>query len=944
MSLIQPSLYLLVGFSTYAALHHLLNLRAPGDRLLHTYMVTLCASAALFAVTQAQLIQATDRDTFVLALRWNLMLAALIYTLVPWFIAEFTGWRPRALLWGFTVLFAGLGVSNLVLPFSMQYLRIDALVTAPLPWGESWTRVVGQINPWFSLATLGLLGVTLYALAALWRLRGAANTRWALGGLLAFMAATMQGVLARQGVLDFMPLGVYGMLVMVLGLSAAIQSRWRQTQRNNQTVLDQVPALIYLRDARGLFLLANERYAVLNGSTVDELPGRTLHDLWQGAVAEDLLAKDRAVIASGTTLTFEEVLRHREEDRTYLTHRFPLRGSDGSVVAVGGISTDITDRKRMENVLRDLALGPATGEGHVHLNHLVEQLARLFRADHAFIARVDRHPTPTAHTLALYSRGAIAPNFSYPLADTPCADVMDSGTCVHDGHVQSLFPQDSLLREMGIDSYIGTSLTDAQGEVMGLMVVLHRERMAPPRLAMDILEILAARTGADMRREQAERRLRRLAHEDYLTGLSSRSRLHEHLQQALASARAHQGHGAVLMLDLDHFKTINDALGHDMGDQVLCEVGRRLSRLAGEGALVARLDGDGFVMVLPPRPGVTAEQAQEHAHARATAALADLARPVHCGPQVLNVAASVGLAVFPDGDTSERDVLRRADMALHRAKRNGRKGVQAYQADMLASAQERLQIEKGLHEALERDQFHLVFQPQVDGHGRQLGLEALLRWRHPRLGVVPPDRFIRVAEETGLIQPIGQWVLRQALKQVAVWRDAGVAYGHRVSVNVSAWQFARDDFVDLVQQALGASGVPATSLTLELTESALLYDVRAAIEKLARLRAIGLQIALDDFGTGYSSLAYLRDLPLDELKIDKSFVHELDRGRQHPLIGAMVAIGRQMDLRVIAEGVETEEQFHALVDLGCSGFQGYRFSPPLPESELLPWLRSRASA
>lgn len=944
MSLIQPSLYLLVGFCAYAAVHHALNLRTAGHRTLHLFMVALCTCASLFAVTQSFVVQATDLATFVTALRWNLVLAAMTYTLLPWLIADFTGWRPRWLLWAFTVLFAGLGVSNLFLPYSAQYTRIDGLTQSLLPWGEPWTRVAGVVSPWFSLATIGLLGVIGYALVALWRKRASKDMRWALGGLLVFMFATLQGALSRQGVVDFMPLGVYGLLVMVLGMSAAIQSRWRQTQRNNQAVLDHVPALIYLRDVQGHFLLANERYAHLNSVSPGALPGQDLHGLWNASTADELLAKDRAVIASGTTLTFEEVLRHRDQDRTYLTQRFPLHGTDGEVVAVGGVSTDITDRKRMEDVLRDIALGTSAGDGPSHLNHLVEQLTRLFRADHAFIARVERSPVPTAHTLAVFSRGTSVPNFSYPLIDTPCANVADGGTCVHDGHVQSLFPKDALLREMGVDSYVGTSLTDAQGQIIGLMVVLHHERMAPPRLAMDMLEILAARTSADMRREEAERHMRRLAHEDYLTGLASRSRLHEHLQQALADARTNHGHGAVLMLDLDHFKTINDALGHDMGDQVLREVGRRLLRRAGEGALVARLDGDGFVMVLPPRMGVTPEQAREHARALADAALADLARPVHCGPQVLNVAASVGVAVYPDDDASERDVLRRADMALGRAKRNGRKGVQSYHADMLVLAQERLQIEKGLHEALEHEQFHLAFQPQVNDHGHTLGLEALLRWRHPKLGVVPPDRFIRVAEETGLIQPMGQWVLQQALRQVAVWRNSGVPFGHRVSVNVSAWQFAREDFTDLVQQALQASGVPASCLTLELTESALLYDVRAAIDKLSRLRALGLQIALDDFGTGYSSLAYLRDLPLDELKIDKSFVHELGRGRQHPLIGAMVTIGRQMDLRVVAEGVETEEQFRALVELGCNGFQGYWFSHPLPEAELQPWLQARASA
>jgi EAL domain-containing protein (putative c-di-GMP-specific phosphodiesterase class I) len=268
--------------------------------------------------------------------------------------------------------------------------------------------------------------------------------------------------------------------------------------------------------------------------------------------------------------------------------------------------------------------------------------------------------------------------------------------------------------------------------------------------------------------------------------------------------------------------------------------------------------------------------------------------------------------------------------------------IQIYHSSMHARATERLVLHKGLFEALEKGQFSLCFQPQVDSALQLIGAEALLRWRHPELGLVSPDRFIPVAEETGLIHDIGDWVLGETMRWLRHWRAQGLPYGGVLSVNVSPWQFARADFVPRTLALLASQAVEPSLLMLELTETALLYDVNATIHKLTQLREAGFKMSMDDFGTGYSSLAYLRDLPLDELKIDRAFVQELATVAKHPLVETMVAIGRQMALNVVAEGVETEDQHQRLVSMGCHGYQGYLFSRPLPPEDFAAWVRAWA--
>jgi diguanylate cyclase (GGDEF)-like protein/PAS domain S-box-containing protein len=443
--------------------------------------------------------------------------------------------------------------------------------------------------------------------------------------------------------------------------------------------------------------------------------------------------------------------------------------------------------------------------------------------------------------------------------------------------------------------------------------------------------------------KQTQAMMHRLAYQDALTELPNRRSLQEHLERALEHTRQSARQGAMLLIDLDHFKTINDALGHPVGDEVLRAVAERLSTTIGDQGFLARLGGDEFVVVMENLVSDNG-QAADATDALARAISASLEAPIILGERVFNVGASIGVAVFEDGRLSVPDVLRRADMALYRAKNLGRGNIQFFLPALQAVADERLHLERGLRTALSNHELELHFQPQITIEGDVFGVEALLRWRHPEQGMIAPSKFIPVAEETGLIHPIGEWVLREACERLLAWSRSARPFTGHLSVNLSPWQFARPDFVASIHQLIITQGINPECLVLELTESALLYDVRDTIDKLSALRSEGVKVSLDDFGTGYSSLAYLKDLPLDILKIDKAFVDELKSAQGSPIVNTIITLCQHMNLTVIAEGVETSTQRDLLVNAGCNIFQGYLFCRPLPERELLPWLMTRPLA
>jgi diguanylate cyclase (GGDEF)-like protein/PAS domain S-box-containing protein len=437
-------------------------------------------------------------------------------------------------------------------------------------------------------------------------------------------------------------------------------------------------------------------------------------------------------------------------------------------------------------------------------------------------------------------------------------------------------------------------------------------------------------------RKRLDAELEKLANHDSLTGLPNRSLLNDRIAQALAFARRQHCRAAVMFIDLDRFKTVNDTLGHDTGDRLLVAVASRLHACLREGDTVARIGGDEFVVVLPDIGAIGDNVAVGGVDEVADKLMASLAAPFRIEGHELFVTCSLGISIYPRDGEDIATLLKHADVAMYRAKEEGRNTRQYFAAEMNIRAHERLTLENSLRHALEREEFVLHYQPQIElASGRIVGMEALLRWRHPELGMVSPADFIPLAEETGLIVPIGEWVLRSACAQNRAWQIAGLP-PLRIAVNFSARQFRQVDLVGLVSDALAVSGLAAAHLDVELTESMLMQGPEQVIDTLQRLKAMGVRIALDDFGTGYSSLAYLRRFPIDEIKIDKSFVRDIDStSGAASLVQAIIGIARSLDLGVVAEGVETPAQHRFLRKHGCDRMQGYLFSRPLPAEEMV---------
>ncbi|HUO26787.1 MAG TPA: EAL domain-containing protein [Candidatus Aquilonibacter sp.] len=429
-------------------------------------------------------------------------------------------------------------------------------------------------------------------------------------------------------------------------------------------------------------------------------------------------------------------------------------------------------------------------------------------------------------------------------------------------------------------------------------------------------------------RKDAEEHVRELAYYDSLTGLPNRTLMLDRFSQALAAAKRRKHKVGLLFLDLDRFKTINDSLGHSVGDLLLQEVAARLKACIREQDTVARLGGDEFLIVLGdvkdvPDIAVAAERCMDAMFGR-----------FDIRGHALSVGCSIGISIFPDHGTDTETLIKHADSAMYTAKEKGRNTFMFFTAEMNREALERLELENALRGALEKHELFLVYQPQMDiPSGTILGLEALLRWNHPELGLVPPDRFIRIAETSGLILQIGEWVLKTACQQAKRWQDQGLVVP--IAVNVSAVQFRHESFCAKLRATLLESGLPAQFLELELTESLLLANADCTLSTIQELKNMGVKLVIDDFGTGYSSLSYLRRLPVTKLKIDRSFIRDLGVNQEDAAITtAVISMAKSLNLTVIAEGVETERQMSFLRARHCGGIQGYFFSKPLSVEEV----------
>ena len=430
-------------------------------------------------------------------------------------------------------------------------------------------------------------------------------------------------------------------------------------------------------------------------------------------------------------------------------------------------------------------------------------------------------------------------------------------------------------------------------------------------------------------RKSAEAKAHTMALHDDLTGLPNRYLMRDRLVHALSSKQAQPGYGAVLMLDLDHFKEVNDTLGHASGDMLLEQATVRLINTVRQTDTVSRFGGDEFVIILE-YVGSDLEKALKNTKNISETIREKLAEPyLLCGHQ-LEVTPSVGVVLFNSEHDEPEELIKQADIALYSAKDSGRNQVRFFDPLLQEEAIERALLVRDLRQAVERKELVLFYQPVVDAQKNIIGVEALLRWFHPKYGLVPPDKFIPLAEKSGLILPIGEWVLTTACQQLVEWQQDSQRKHWRVAVNVSAKQLGHDDFVETVRNTVITTGAPADQLSIELTESVLQENIDGTVDKMGALRQLGVRFSLDDFGTGYSSLSYLKRLPIDNLKIDKSFVKDIfNDPSDADIIRTIIALAKNLEVAVVAEGVETVEQFEWLLENECTYFQGYLFSRPL---------------
>ncbi len=428
-------------------------------------------------------------------------------------------------------------------------------------------------------------------------------------------------------------------------------------------------------------------------------------------------------------------------------------------------------------------------------------------------------------------------------------------------------------------------------------------------------------------KKAAEQEIHTLAFYDPLTNLPNRRLLLDRLRQEIAAAKRQHTYGALFFLDLDHFKTLNDSRGHQVGDELLIQVAQRLKSIIRDEDTACRLGGDEFIIMVPGRYHQL-QQASNHAVMLAEKILQAINQPFTVQGSEHHFSTSIGVSLYPESADQPEQIIQQADTAMYRAKESGRNAISFYRRSMQEAADRRLTLEKEIRQALSENQFVLHYQPQVDEQGRLVSAEALIRWQHPHRGMVSPAEFIPLAEDTQLILPIGAWVLQQACRQIKAWDEQGKHLSH-VAVNVSSRQFRQGDFVEQVRLAVQTAGLSAERLVIELTEGSVIDDIDDTIAKMRALQAMGIRLSIDDFGIGYSSLSYLKSLPLSQLKIDQSFVRHINDANSAVIVETIIIMAKSLGLNVIAEGVETQEQVAFLREKGCLFYQGYFFSRPL---------------
>jgi len=718
-----------------------------------------------------------------------------------------------------------------------------------------------------------------------------------------------------------------------------------------QTLIDCLHDNLWVKDVESRFVVCNQVTATRMGqSKPEDLIGRTDLELLPADIAQKFFDDEQKIIRTGRPMIdLEEYVYDGAGGKTWiLTTKVPVRNARGDVFGVAGVSRDITDR-RLANALRDgeaqilemIAMGAP-------LESILDALARLVESQLSGILCSVLMLSEDGRRLVHGAAPSLAPEYVKAIDGTEIGPAVGScGTAAY--RRQPVIVTDiladplwrdyrDLAKPYGYRSCWSTPILASGGEPLAVFAMYSRSVRAPNSVETRLLAMALHIAGIAIARRRAEERIQFMASHDALTSLPNRARLGERLAETLREAAARGAWAAVAYVDLDNFKFVNDTLGHTAGDALLKTMADRMVAAVGPGDVVARLAGDEFVVLLvdPPKDTPTIEAALQRVRAAVVA-------PIEIEGRSFRITGSFGVAIYPrDGATPEA-LLASADAAMYCAKESGGDGLLFYVPEINARLRERLTILEELRNADPNRDFVLHYQPQVDSKtGEAFAVEALIRWRHARYGLAAPDRFIPIAEESGLIVPIGEWALREACRQNKAWQRAGLP-PITVSVNVSARQFREDRIVRAVAQVLAESGLDPRCLELELTESLVMQDVDRAIETMKALRALGVRLSIDDFGTGYSSLTALKRFPVERLKIDRSFIQDLpDDEDDRAVVAAVISLGQKLNLRVIAEGVETEAQVAFLRENHCDELQGFHISRPVDAEAIPALLRAQA--
>jgi diguanylate cyclase (GGDEF)-like protein len=628
---------------------------------------------------------------------------------------------------------------------------------------------------------------------------------------------------------------------------------------------------------------------------------------------------------------------------TVVHHRIQVMDLDGEPpYRVTGVIQDISERKRAEqleidrNGVLEMVIGSDSLEDI--LSRLIQMVQNqrpgtscvisMLRDDRLEPSAASELPRPLLETFTGQAVAAEGP-------PSAVAAFLGETVAAEDFTIRNAFGVDfcRTALEHGIRACLSLPIFSGKGQILGTISMLHREPHSHESTDRGLLAMTAKLAAIAIEQRTLTERLAHLAHHDPLTGLPNRLLASDRLESALARCNRHQERTALVYIDLDRFKHVNDSLGHHMGDLMLRQVAERLEGCTRKSDTLARMGGDEFMVILNRIVDMTdvSKAAQRILNA--------LVSPFSIEGRRLHIGASLGISVFPDNGADAASLHRCADIAMYSAKNEGGNRFRYYSEEMNALVIERLEIENNLRKALEREEFELFFQPQFKLASKGIdGVEALLRWDHPELGRIAPARFIPIAEETGLIIPIGSWVLRRACEQNKSWQDSGHP-PFRIAVNVSALQVVHPGFVDEVSRILTDTGLHPRWLEVEITESVLMKDMNAVADILEQVRSLGVSVAIDDFGNGYSSLSYLQRLPVDCLKIDQSFIKEIEQlgelsTRSRTLIRTFVALASSLGVRLLAEGIENDGQFNFLSDIGCEMGQGFLLGVPMRAHEI----------